>query len=140
MESQFDNSVIDDMPQRPVAHDLDLPPSADELTKAIKSLRESKASGESGVLPEMVTDGSSELHNRLLSLMVMVWSEGGVVKDWRNAIVVPIPKKGDLHSCDNWRGISLLDVVGKLFARIMQYQLQSLADDLLPDSQRGFRW
>ena len=31
---------------------------------------------------------------------------------------MPIPKKGDLSVCDNWRGISLLDVMGKLFVRI----------------------
>jgi len=33
-----------------------------------------------------------------------------VFKDWRDALIVPVPKKGDLLSCDNWRGISLLDV------------------------------
>ena len=30
-----------------------------------------------------------------------------------DALIVPVPKKGNLQSCDNWRGISLLDVVGK---------------------------
>ena len=28
--------------------------------------------------------------------------------------MVPVPKKGDLTTCDNWRGINLLDVAGKL--------------------------
>ena len=41
-----------------------------------------------------------------------------VVRDWQDALVVPIPKKGDLRCCDNWRGISLLDVVGKILGRI----------------------
>ena len=36
---------------------------------------------------------------------------------------MPIPKKGDLRLCDSWRGISLLDVVGKVFARILQERL-----------------
>ena len=44
-------------------------------------------------------------------------------KDSRDALIVPVPKKGDLRSCDNWRGISLLDVVGKIFARIIQDNL-----------------
>ena len=35
-------------------------------------------------------------------------------EEWRDAMLVPIPKKGDLMLCDNWWGISLLDVVGKL--------------------------
>ena len=41
-------------------------------------------------------------------------------KDWRDALIVIFPKKGDLQFCDNWRGISLLVVVGKIFARIIQ--------------------
>ena len=42
-----------------------------------------------------------------------------VPDNWRDAILV-IPKKGDLSSCDNWCGISLLDVVGKVVARVLQ--------------------
>ena len=49
---------------------------------------------------------------------------------------MPIPKKGDLSNCDNWRGISLLDVVGKV---IVQDRLQQLAEEELPESQCGFR-
>ena len=29
-------------------------------------------------------------------------------------IIILIPKKGNLEACDNWRGIALLDVVGKV--------------------------
>jgi len=46
-----------------------------------------------------------------------------------------VPKKGNLQSCDNWRGISLLDVVGKGFARVIQNCLQVIAEGLLPDSR-----
>ena len=62
-----------------------------------------------------------------------------MVPDWKNALVVPIPKKGNLQLCDNWRGISLLDVVGKVFAQIFQDRLQTIADHVLPESQCGFR-
>ena len=43
-----------------------------------------------------------------------MWKEGEVVVDWKNAEVVPIPKKG-LQCCANWHGISLLDFEGKVF-------------------------
>ena len=39
----------------------------------------------------------------------------------------------------NWRGIALLDVVGKLVGRIVQSRLQVLAEKELPESQCGFR-
>ena len=58
---------------------------------------------------------------------------------WRDAILVPIPKKGDLTNCDNWRGICLLDIIGKVVARILQERLQNLAMEELSESQCGFR-
>ena len=78
------------------------------------------------------------MHDRLLKLMQEVWEEGSVVADWKDAELVPIPKKGNLKQCNNWRGISLLDVVGKVFARVFQEQLQTIADSVLPESQCGF--
>lgn len=60
-------------------------------------------------------------------------------RDWADAILVPIPKKGDLTHCDNWRGISLLDVVGKVLAKVLQKRLQGVAEEELPESQCGFR-
>ena len=71
--------------------------------------------------------------------MQEVWEEGSVVADWKDAEIVPIPKKGTLKRCDNWRGISLLDVVGKVFARVLQERLQTIADGVLPESQCEFR-
>ena len=77
--------------------------------------------------------------DRLLLLLQDIWRSGHVVDDWRNALIVPILKKGNLLSCENWRGISLLDVIGKILARIIQDRLQVIAESILPDSQGGFR-
>ena len=41
---------------------------------------------------------------------------------------MPIPEKGNLKVCDNWRGISLLDVVGKVLGRVIQ---ELIAEDVL---------
>ena len=49
----------------------------------------------------------------LLELVHKVWRESCVPKDWSDAVLVLIPKKGDLSYCDNWRGIPLLVVVGR---------------------------
>ena len=106
---------------------------------ALKKLKKGKASGKTGILPELLLCGGVELHDRRLRVMQDVWEQGAVVEDWKDAVIVPIPKKVNLKECDNWRGISLLDVVGKLFARIIQERLQVVAEEILPDSQCGFR-
>ena len=37
-------------------------------------------------------------------------------------------EKGNLRKCDNWRRIALLDVVGKVVARIILARLQKITD------------
>jgi len=65
----------------------------------------------------------------LADLVHVVWKEHKVPQEWENAILIPISKKGNLHvCCDNWRGVALLDVVGKLVGRIVQDRLQGLAE------------
>ncbi len=75
----------------------------------------------------------------LMSLCGDIWRKSEVPRDWCDAVLIPLPKKGDLSVCDNWRGISLLDVVGKVVARVIQERLQKLAEDQLPESQCGSR-
>ena len=107
------------------------PPSKEELLEAVMKMKNGKAGGESGVLPEMVKAVCCEedFVEMLVDLVKEVWSEGKVPADWYDAMLVPIPKKGDLSQCDNWRGIALLDVVGKVVARVIQGRLQRLAED-----------
>ena len=62
----------------------------------------------------------------MYDLFNTVWREGEVPTEWRDAMLMPVPKKGNLTICDNWRGISLLDVVGKLFAKVIQKRLQGV--------------
>ena len=79
------------------------------------------------------------LREMIVDRVKAVWEERQVPQEWIDAILIRIPKKGNLHSCDNWRGISLLEVMGKVVARMIQNRLQVLADMELPESQCGFR-
>ena len=139
--SQFDEEELREVRQRPLRSHMAEPPTVEELEEAISKLKSGKAAGQSGILPEMIRAASydDDFLNSLLELVQLVWREGKVPQDWIDAILVPIPKKGDLKNCDNWRGISLLDVVGKVVARILQERLQELAEEELPESQCGFR-
>ena len=75
----------------------------------------------------------------VLNLFRDVWRVGKVPQHWVDAVIVVIPKKGDSSFWDNWRGISLLDVCGKMFAKILQQRLQRIAEEELAELQCGFR-
>ncbi|KAJ8044654.1 RNA-directed DNA polymerase from mobile element jockey [Holothuria leucospilota] len=66
--------------------------------------------------------------------------EGEVPQDMRDTRIVTLFKnRGDRSDCNNYRGISLLSIVGKLFARVALNRLQILAHRVYPESQCGFR-
>ena len=60
--------------------------------------------------------------------------------DMRNANIITIFKKNDRHNVNNYRGISLLAVVGKIMALVMLNRMRDpIAETVLPESQCGFR-
>ena len=127
--------------QREVKADLANIPSQLKVTKALGNLKNGKAAGTSGILPEMLKAGreNRDFVGMITELARTAWEEKHVPQEWVDAILVPIPKKGNLHRCDNWRGIALLEVVGKVMARVVQGRLQRVAEEELPESQCGFR-
>lgn len=60
---------------------------------------------------------------------------------WSDAILVPIFKSGDANDSANYRGISLVSNLGKLFTTILNKRLLNWAtvNDILSDAQFGFR-
>ena len=139
--SQYESAEMEKVRQREVNEDLGRVPSATEVTRALAKLKSGKAPGSSEILPDMlkVGRGNEDFREMIVDLVKAVWEERQVPQEWVDAILIPIPKKGNLHSCDNWRGISLLEVMGKVVARMIQNRLQVLAEMELPESQCGFR-
>ncbi|CAE1165471.1 unnamed protein product [Acanthosepion pharaonis] len=72
--------------------------------------------------------GKTALLRHLHGLLCLRWEKGHVRRHMRDANIVTLYKnKGDRSDCNNYRDISLLSVVGKVFARIVLPHLQSLA-------------
>ena len=61
-----------------------------------------------------------------------------VPDDGRSAVIVPL-YKGKRNECKNYRGISLLSVFGKLYARILVDRVCRLTGGLIEDEQGTFR-
>ena len=139
-ETTVTNTAIENT-TLPTMEELDTPPTVDELRKAIKSLASGKAPGSDGLPPEIVKLASeSSLLGHLHDLLLQCWEEGTIPQDMRDAKIVTLYKnKGERSDCNNYRGISLLSIVGKAFARVVLSKLQLLADRVYPESQCGFR-
>ena len=67
-------------------------------------------------------------------------SEEKVLNDWVRTIVVPLHKgKGDKNDCMNYRGISLLSALGKVYGRILIERVRVLTEGMIGEEQCGFR-
>ena len=60
--------------------------------------------------------------------------------DWVIACMVPLYKgKGDMNECSNFRGISLLSVVGKVYGRVLINRIRDKTENVIVEVQGGFR-
>ena len=113
-ESVVREAALNSIPSLPVMEELDTPPTEEELRKAIDSLARGKAPGGDGILAEVLQCTKSTLLHHLYELLCQCWEEGYVPQDMRDASIVTLYKnKGDRSDCNNYRGISLLSVLGK---------------------------
>ncbi|XP_050703781.1 uncharacterized protein LOC126989216 [Eriocheir sinensis] len=124
----------------PVLEELDREPTLAELNEALDSLAHGKAPGKDGISAEVLKCCKGTIITELHEILCLCWKEGEVPQDMRDANIVTLYKnKGDRSDCNNYRGISLLSIVGKLFARVALRRLQVLAEGVYPESQCGFR-
>ena len=86
-----------------------------EVKNAIKSTKSGKAAGHDSVVVELLKTALVERTKELTKLFNKVKEEGVAPKSWSRGLIVKLTKKGNLRECTNWRGITLLPVISKIF-------------------------
>ena len=93
----------------------DLLCTEDEVYEMIASLDTSKANGSDGISASMLK-GTAHSITPVLTRLFNMSIESGIFPDkWKLSSVVPIPKGGDHSNPSNYRPISLLSVISKIF-------------------------
>jgi len=115
------------------------PPTEEEVMMAVSHLKNSKAPGLCNLPAEVLKNTGPGGVKWLTSIFQSVWQSGTIPEDWHKGIILPFYKgKGSKHDCRNYRGITLLSVPGKAFARIL---LTGVKDTLVQSrriQQSGF--
>ena len=85
-----------------------------ELTESIKSMKNNKAAGDDEIVNNFLKNLPDHKQIELLSLINKSWRTSEIPSNWKNALIMPIPKPGkDLSKPTSYRPISLLSCVGK---------------------------
>ena len=61
----------------------------------------------------MLKAGGQEVILFMTKLFNTIFDKGIYLGKWAKAIIIPIHKKGNIHSVDNYRGVSLLSIISK---------------------------
>ena len=68
-----------------------------------------------------------------------MWLHGDIPNMWLNGSILPFPKKGDLGSASNYRGVTLTSVGAKMYNRMLLDRLRPHTDQKQRNYQNGFR-
>ena len=102
--------------------------TTEETINAIKGLKYGKSAGPVLLINEFYINACGALTDKLTLLFNIVLNSGYFPNTWTEGVIVPIHKKGSKNLVDNYRGVTLLSTLGKLFTRLLNNRLSFWAD------------
>ena len=113
----------------------------DEVLKAIKATKKHTAAGNSGLTIDAINAAGKQLHKCIHLLFTKWWNSGIIPDQLQLAIIKPIYKNGNTNDPKNYRPISLLETLFKLYEKVLEKRLNAFIfnNNLLPNAQMGSR-
>lgn len=112
------------------------------IIKCVQNLKNNKAAGLDKVLNEYIVYSIDKLLPVYKTLFNIVFDTGIIPEPWCIGNIVPVYKnKGSVDNIENYRPITLLSCISKLFTSILTHRLNKFAEDydILCENQSGFR-
>ncbi len=120
---------------------LNQPIRLEEVKKAVTRAKNGKAMGTDNIPNEVLKN--DRVIGALHAFFQLCFDSGKVPSIWTQSVINPIPKNrtNDPRVPLNYRGISLLSCIYKIYSAILNYRLTKHLDDnsLIHDEQNGFR-
>ena len=109
------------------------------IVKEIYSLNELKATPNTSIPPIIIKENCDIFSKKLYFDFNTSIALGNFPSNLKYADVTPVYKKGDRLDKSNYRPISILPVISKIFERFLFYQINDYMDPYLSIYQCGFR-
>ncbi len=110
-----------------------------KVFEVLSSLKPNKAAGLDGIPPRLLKLCCRSIACSLTCLFNRSFELSQFPQAWRDALVVPIHKKGNSADPGNYRPIALLSTVSKVLERIVHDKLSTFLRPWLSKQQSGFR-
>jgi hypothetical protein len=110
----------------------------EEVLKELKLLNPTKAPGPDNIPTKVIKECAHELTPSITKLFNDSLSMSKVPSAWKTANITPIHKKGDKHTANNYRPISLLPVISKVLERCLYNKIIDFLIPKITNFQHGF--
>jgi len=110
-----------------------------ELKVILKKMKRHKAAGPDNLPMEYFKWLDDDALEHIVKLINTWWNNGTFPEDKLKANIASIYKKGNPKLQENYRPISLLNSIYKIYASFLQIRLAAAIDDDLQNTQFGFR-
>ena len=111
----------------------------DKILSDILKLETSKACQDTDIPTKIVKENADIFANVLVSNFNDSIEKSNFPSILKNATITPVFKKSDRNSKDNYRPVSILPNISKIFERCIFRQLSNYMDQFLSKFQCGFR-
>ena len=112
-----------------------------DVAHLLRTINSNKATGLDGIPGKILKLAADILSPSLTKLFNSSFIKGIYPDDWKIAKVVPVFKNGPKNSLNNYRPISIISAVAKIFGKLVHDQVYRylISNDLLSKYQSGFR-
>lgn len=110
----------------------------DDIIKIINSLDQNKSNSPDGLPIIFYKNTLSQIIEPLVLIFKLAITQMQYPTAWKISHITPIHKSGDKADVKNYRPISVLSAIAKIFDRILHNYIQSKTSHLISSSQHGF--
>ena len=113
----------------------------DEINKVIMKMKTGKAGGLDKIIPELIKEFDDNLLGLIIIILNNIFDSGDFPEEWALGVIVIILKDGIKSDLNNYRGISLLGMLGKILVGVLNNRLWEVVEkfEFLKENQAGFR-
>jgi len=128
-------------PDDPTFEELDKAFTFEEIQKVIHSLKRNKAYGIDCLPNEYFMESYDIIGGHLVDLFNTVLNSGFFPEKWSEGIILPLHKHSDPNDVNNYRGITLVSCLAKIFTGVLNKRINNWIENnnILSDTQFGFR-
>lgn len=111
----------------------------DEVRVTISLMKDGKMAGPDGIQSEILKLLDDDAITWITSIFNQIYDSGKIPREWLKSTFIAIPKKPSAKYCTDYRTISIMSHLLKIFLKIIHRRIYRLCEEQLSETQFGFR-